>query len=332
MIFNWYVNENIGTQVIANRLNEMGIVSPRAKVWLNEGIRHILENPVYIGKVRFNTRTAVYVVEEGEIRKTRPLNDDNILVDGKHQAIISEELFQAAQDKRGRAHRSSSNKELRNPLASLLFCECGRGMSYRHSTRGERKYRPPVLVCNAQHLCGNGSVRVSEMMEFIADLLKDKIAEFEREAQTIDDSSIKLHEKMIKSLETKLAEIDAREISLWESQVDPDPAKRMPSHIFQALTAKLVTDRESAEKALAKAREAVATPIDYEKKIVTFQKALDGLFDDEVSVAEKNLLLKACIERIDYHRDAPIRLSGKGVGRQWVMQEVHLDVKLKLTV
>ena len=104
----------------------------------------------------------------------------------------------------------------------------------------------------------------------------------------------------------------------------------MPSHIFQALTDKLVKEREETETALTKAREAISTPIDYERKKLTFQKALDALLDDEVSVAEKNHLLKACIDRIEYHRDAPQRMLGKGVGKQWILAPIELEVSLNL--
>ncbi len=333
MIFNSYVHENVGTQVIANRLNSLQIKPPKSTQWTADGIRTILENPHYIGMVRWNDRKAVLVVDNGEFRKTRPktAKGESVLCEGKHEAIISEELFKAAQEKRGRSHRTCDNKELRNPLASILFCECGRAMSYRHSTRGNLKYRREArLVCNNQHRCGNGSCSVSEMVEFVTTVLKQKISEFETEVSQGNTHTDDFHEKLIKSLEKKLSDIDAREISLWESQVDPDPAVRMPYHIFQTLTDKLAKERGETELALYEARSAVETRVDYRTAIVTFQKALDALLDDEVSVTEKNKLLKACIQRITYHRDVPQRVLGKGSGRQWTSPPIELDIKLKV--
>lgn len=333
MVFDAYVNENIGTQTICNRLNELQIKSPKNSIWTPDTIRDMLENPHYIGMVKWNERKAVLVVDNGEFRKTRPktAEGEHILCKGKHEAIISEELFNAAQEKRGRSHRTCDNKELRNPLASLLYCECGRAMSYRHSTRGEKKYRnDPRLVCNGQKYCGNGSCSVPEMLDFVAEVLKQRIAEFELEAQKGDNKSNALHENLVKSLEKKLTDLNARELSLWESQLDPEISKRMPTHVFQALTDKLVKEREETETALEKARAAVSTPIDYEKKRVTFQKALDALLDDEVSVAEKNHFLKACISRITYHREIPQRVVGKGNGRKYTNPPIELDVKLML--
>lgn len=333
MIFNAYVNENIGTQVISNRLNELQIKPPMSSIWSPDTIRDILENPHYIGMVKWNERKAVLVVDDGKFRKTRPKTTDGeyILCKGKHEAIISDELFQAAQEKRGRSHRTCDNKELRNPLASILRCECGRAMSYRHSTRGNKKYRSePRLVCNGQKYCGNGSCSVSEMMDFVTDLLKQKITEFEIEVKKGSNGSNEFHEKLSKSLEKKLADLNAKELSLWESQVDPDPDNRMPQHIFQALTAKLSKEREETEIALEKAKEAITTTIDYETKIVKFRDALTSLLDDEASVAEKNHLLKACIKEITYHRGQAERITGKGNGRGYTTPPIELDVKLML--
>ena len=333
MIFEWYVYENVGTQNISNRLNDLKIKPPKIALWTPDAIRTIIENPHYLGMVSWNERKSKYVVESGEFRKTRPKTpeDEYILCKGKHEAIISDELFYAAQEKRKRTHRTCGNKELRNPFASMLFCECGKAMSYRHSTRGNLKYRrEPRLVCNGQHHCGNGSCSVSEMTNFVAKLLGQKIAEFEIEVNNCNDETNAFHEKLVKSLEKKLTDFDAREISMWESQVNADKEHRMPTHVFQALTAKLQKEREDTEASLKKAREAMAAPINYEKQIVTFKKALDALLDDEVSVTEKNHLLKACIERINYHREAPQRVLGKGSGRQWTTPPIELDVKLNI--
>ena len=123
MIFEWYVNENVGTQNIANRLNDLQVKPPKNSHWTPDAIRTIIENPHYIGMVSWNERKSKFVVESGEFRKTRPKTPESeyILCKGKHEAIISDELFYAAQDKRKRTHRTCANKELRNPLASILY-------------------------------------------------------------------------------------------------------------------------------------------------------------------------------------------------------------------
>ena len=329
-IFDWYVNENIGTQTIADRLNDLGIKPPMSERWSADTMRDMVENPIYIGKVRWNTRKSVHVVRDGEILKTRPVNkkDDFILVDGKHEAIISEELFMAAQEKRGRTHRACSNKELRNPLASLLYCECGRAMSYNNSTRNKKPKGDPRLKCNAQKHCGNGSCSVNEILPFIIKVLEKRISDFMIEATQGIDDSMKAQERMIETLEKKLSDIQAKELQLWESQLDAET--RMPPNVFRVITAKLDKEREEAENSLNKAREEMVKPIDYQKQIITFKTALDALQDDEISVAEKNHYLKACIARITYHRDPITPVLGKGSGKKRTAPPIKLDIKLKV--
>lgn len=330
-IFNSYVHENIGFQTIGDRLNDMGIKSPRGKRWTVDAVRSIIENPHYIGMVRWNERKAIYVVEDGEFRKTRPktTNGEKIYCEGKHEAIVSDELFQLAQEKRGNAHRTSGSKELKNPLASLLYCECGKAMSYRQSTYADgRPKGTPKLICNGQHYCGNGSCDVDELIDFVAKVLRRRIADFDMEIQDGDNSDV-FHEKQLKKLEKNLADINSKEITMWESQFDADESKRVPQHIFNALTEKLSKERWEVETAIANIKEILEKPISYEKQKVNFQMALDALLDDKKSAAEKNHLLKACINRIEYHRDKPERQRGKGVGRQWTTPPIEVEIKLK---
>lgn len=328
LIFEWFVNENIGTQTISNRLNEMPIKPRKTNTWKPDAIRDILENPTYIGMIKWNTRKGKYVVVDGEFKKTRPVNDgdDRILVKGLHDPIITEELFEMAQEKRGRTHRTCDNKHLRNPFASLLFCECGKAMSYRH-----KKGREPRLVCNGQKYCGSGSCQVTEIEEMVIQTLKSKIAEFEVEAKRGDNGkAVALHEELLKNLEKKLVDLDAKEIALWDAQVNPDASTKMPTHVFQALSEKIAKDRKETEIALEKARKQTIKHIDYASKIITFQQTLDALLDETATIDKKNKLLKECIDRMTYSRPLATRLLGKGAKNQWAGEPITLKVELKV--
>jgi DNA invertase Pin-like site-specific DNA recombinase len=330
MIFNAYVNENIGTQTIAKRLNSLNIKTRKNRKWTPDSIRTIIENIHYIGKIRWNRRKGKIVVENGEFRKIRPKNsDDCVIVEGKHEAIISDELFYAAQEKRRRTHRTVDNKELKNPFASMLFCSCGKSMCYRvkKDKFGENAHEP-YYICNSQGFCGSGSCHTTEIEDFVANLLRKKIKEFKIEAENKNDELISIHEKQIAKLEKTLSDLDAREESMWKSQVDPDVDNRMPSNIFKKLMNDLQAERDRTKQALENAYITRPTPIDYQKKIITFQNALDALLDNNISAAEKNFLLKKCIERIDYQRDKPEKVTGKGNGRGWIKAPIQLNVKL----
>lgn len=347
MIFDMYVNQDMGRVNIAHRLNELGVPTRTGALWSQDTIKRMLDNHHYIGKVRWNWRKTVTIVEEGEIRQVRPQSQvgEYLLYEGKHEAIISDELFQAAQEKKGRNHRAKGKTKVRNPLAGLLFCKCGRAMSLR-----TYKYSgaEPRLLCDNQKYCGTTSCTYAVMLDRVRDILKQCIADFEVRIKDDNKDAASLHMNLIKRLEAKRAELDAKELAQWEAQADPDPAKRMPSHIFQVLNERLLKEKEEVREALCKAYESMPEPVNYEDKLVRFQAALEALDDPEASPAKKNKLLKECIDRIEYHREKAVRKRREGkkkrvtingkrkvvsdlqTGANWTETPIELDVKLRL--
>lgn len=340
MIFDMYVNQDLGRNVICRKLDSLGVKPPRGKHWSPEAMYDMLDNIHYIGKVRWNFRKTVNIVEGGEIRKTRPKMEigEYLIYDGKHPAIISEELFNAAQEKKGRNNRAKPNTKIRNPLASLLFCRCGRAMTLRTYKYNNGK---PRLLCDGQVHCGTGSCLYDEMIERVIAVLEECIEDFEIRLNTDTGDSAKLHAKLIKSLEKKRDELEKRELSQWAAQTNPDESQRMPVHIFKALNEQLLKEKEEVKEALCKAYESMPAPVDYTEKIARFRDALEALRDPDVDAQTKNTLLKKCIDRIEYHRDKPERVKRdpgrsrrkpqfESSGGRWTTPPIELDVKLKV--
>lgn len=347
MMFDLYVNKDMGCTNICKKFDELGIKPPKGEYWSPAAMTKMLENIHYIGKVKWNHRKTLTIVEEGEFKKTRPVAKvgEFLIYDGKHEAIIPEELFNAAQAKKGRNTRQKPNTKIRNPFAGLIWCKCGRAMSLRTYTAHASA---PRLLCDGQTHCKTGSCLFSEMQERVEAILIDCISDFEVRLKNNEGDSVKLHARLIKNLEAKQKELEEKELAQWEAQADPDPSKRMPQHIFQQLNEKLLKEKEEIRQALCKAYEAMPEPVDYEEKIKQFTEALNALQNPKVEAAEKNRLLKACIDRIEYHRDAPQRIPSKQVryydkeqkktrhtsplntGGNWTSPEIVLDVKLKV--
>ncbi len=339
MIFHLYVHENMGRVNICHRLDELGIKPPRGERWSPHALKDLLENVHYLGKVKWNWRKIVTVVEDGEIKKTTPKQKmgNYLIFDGKHPAIISDELFEAARDKQGRNYRAKSSTKVRNPLAGILYCRCGRAMSLRTYKAHNGK---PRLLCDDQVHCGTGSCLYEELIPLVCDSLEDGIADFEIKMNQNNANSRKHHEAMIKNLEKRLKDINAREVSQWEAQSDPDPSKRMPQAIFQQLNAKLLKEKEEVETALHNAYESMPDSTDYEKKIAMFTDALNALRDPKKDAAEKNKLLKDCIERIEYNRQKPERTRRKPgekkgttiktAGGHWTAFPIEIEVKKRV--
>lgn len=346
MIFDMYVNKDMGRTNICRKLDELAIKPPKGKHWSPEALKDMLENVHYIGKVKWNWRKTITVVEDSEIIETRPKAKigEYLIYEGRHTAIISEELFQAAQDKQGKNNRAKAKTKIRNPLASLLFCKkCGRAMSLRTYKNKDGSERSAArLLCDGQVHCNTGSCLYTEMIDYVCNILSECINDFEIRLKNNEGDSVKLHNNLIKNLEKRMMEIDEKEMSQWESQSDPDPSKRMPQHIFQKLNEKLLKEKEEVQQALCKAYESMPEPVDYEEKIVKFQNALDALKNKDVPADKQNRLLKEVIERIDYFRDAPVRVTKKNcekfgikseelmTGGNWYSKPFEIDIKLKM--
>ena len=338
MIFDLYVNSDYGFKKIANRLDELGIKPRNCSYWSPPALKDMVSNIHYIGKVKWNRRKTVTIVEDGEILKTRPKQKigDFLICDGKHEAIISEELFNAAQAKQGRSNRARPNSELRNPFASILYCSCGRSMSLKYfKDKNGNERAAPRLSCDNQTNCHTGSCLYSEMIDLTKNILLQNIEDFEVHINENNRNQEKLHKNLIKQLEKRIDELNQKEISLWDKYSDED----MPKHIFDSLNDKLQNEREEVSKSLIIAKNNAPSTATYEEKLHRFKNALDLLEDETVTVEEKNKLLKTCFERITYTRAAPQRLKRKPaekkgerliVGGNWSYSPIELDVKLKI--
>lgn len=351
MIFDMYANKNMGMPSICNYLDDMGIKPPKGEYWSRPALKDMLANVHYLGKVKWNWRKTVTVVEDSEIIKTRPKSKINeyLIYEGKHEAIVSEDVFKKVQERMGNNPRTKGNTKVRNPLAGIVVCHCGKSMSLRmHKNKdGTDKYAPR-LICDDQVHCHTGSCTYEEMEKEVVGILKQCIEDFEVRIKENTEDSMKMHEKLLKSLEKRMQELEAKELAQWEQQSHPDPAQRMPAEIFKKLNEKLLKDKEEVKEAMCNARKSMPNPVDYNEKLNRFQNALDALLDPDKSAEEKNRLLKACIERIEYKREKPERIKSQKVyyydkeskrgrtksplktGGNWTNPPIEVDVKLKV--
>ena len=341
MVFDMYVNKDMGRVNIAHHLNDLGVPTRTGGLWAQDTIKTMLENDHYIGKVRWNWRKTVTIVEDGEIKKIRPKTEvgEYLVYEGKHPAIISDELFLAAREKQGKNHRAKPKTKVRNPLAGLLFCQCGRAMSLRTYTAHNAA---PRLLCDNQVYCKTSSCLYQEIIDRVRDTLKECIADFEVRIQADDKNSQQLHENLIKRLKLKMEELNKKELSQWEKYSEEE----MPKEIFDKLNAKVLKEKDEIQQALCKAYESMPEPIDYEEQLLRFKDALEALDNPKVSPEKKNKLLKDCIERIDYKREKAVRIKSKQkryydteqkktryksplqTGANWTSSPIELDIKL----
>ena len=339
MVFNWYCNEDIGATAICRRLESLGAKTKTGNsIWRSYQIFAMLENVHYIGCVRWNWRKTIKIIEDQEIRKLRPKAkvDEYLIFEGKHDGIVSEELFYKAREIKGNRHRTKQDLTLKNPFSGIIYCKCGSKMGYNTYRRKGVEYAPPKLVCNNQVHCGTASVIFDEIYRDVCSTIKDCIEDFQLRIKNNHDDSFKLHKDLVERLEKKLKELEEKEIKQWEDQYNPEVA--MPQEIFKKLNQKLLVEKEEIQKALAKAKGSMPKQVDYREEMLKFEAALDALEDPDVDAKVKNQYLKNIIDKIEYKRGSAVRITKEnskeyGIdtskGLKWYIPPYEIKMKLK---
>lgn len=341
MVFNWYCNEDIGVTAICRRLEGLNIKTKTGgNYWRPYNIFAMLENVHYIGCVRWNWRKTIKIIEDQEIRKLRPKAkvDEYLVFEGKHDGIISEELFNKAREIRGKRHRTKQNLSLKNPFSGIMYCKCGTKMGYNTYRKNGVEYAPPKLVCNNQVHCKTGSAIFEEIFNDVCITIRDCIQDLELRIENNQDDSFKLHRDLVTRLEKKLKELEEKEIEQWDAQYDPDLTKRLPPHIFQKLNEKVLKEKDEVNKALCKAKDSVPKQVDYKDELLKFEDALAALEDPDVDAKIKNQFLKNIIDKIVYERGETVRITKENAkeynvdtskGLQWYTPPYKINLKLK---
>lgn len=299
MIFDWYVNENLSIGSIVDRLNDMGVPTRHGGAWENSVIRGILVNKHYIGKVFFATTKETIVIEEGE-RKKKTLaqpEDQSIIVDGKHPAIIDEETFNKVSQRRVlNAPKIKTGYALANPFAGLVFCsKCGRAIRLRAHVKYE-----PRMMCNNNPACFKSATVSDVKKAIIAALELSELPNLEAKLNNNEGDSAKIQRNLLVGLQKQLSELRTQE----EKQYDLLEKGIYSEELFDRRNAALHEKMEALKKQIHEAKNNIPKEVDYGEKIMTLKKAIEGLKDDSVPPIEKNKLLKAIVKRIEYSNDS----------------------------
>ena len=152
VIYDRYIHTNEGVAGVAKYLNRNGFIKKLRQNNTIPGfsrnfVQDVLDNPVYMGKIAYGRRRTEKV--HGTRNDYRLIEQDNyLLVDGLHEALVSEELWHDAQvklvaqaKKYEKVNHGKDNKV--HLLTGLLKCPiCGAGMygnkSVKHKADGTK--------------------------------------------------------------------------------------------------------------------------------------------------------------------------------------------------
>lgn len=168
-IFDLYVNQHQSISNIALSLNDAGHRTARGNRFERRIIRYILENPFYSGKIRWNYAPSARGKEKV---------GDVIIRDGRHEPIISDELFEKAQDMLKNSYEFFHSVSRRVPSASakhwlsgILKCSyCGSSLSFS----GVKKYKYFRCWRNLKGMCeSSNSISTKKAESYVINGLKD---------------------------------------------------------------------------------------------------------------------------------------------------------------
>lgn len=170
-IFDSYTQKR-GLRAIANELNHRGYRTKRDNAFSTTAVHDILNNPLYVGKIQY----AKY--EQWELKRRKGRSEHPIVVEGKHEAIISQDVWERTQRRlKVQKHTPKWNHLGTNVLTGLLRCpECGGAMIASNTTNtlkdGTKKHIRYYSCANFRSkgsaVCHANSIRADEAEKLVA--------------------------------------------------------------------------------------------------------------------------------------------------------------------
>lgn len=174
-IFN-LANLGHGYKKIAYMLNKIGYKTKKNRDFSIATVKGILDNPIYIGKIRFNQH------ENWSEKRRKGKNNEPYIIDGTHPPIISIELWEHVQQKRQQRSYQPSQSQQPYFLSRLIRCpECGHGMvsakARGHKGRVYRYYQCGQFHNKGKTVCSPNSINADRAEQQVIEELKRVVSE-----------------------------------------------------------------------------------------------------------------------------------------------------------
>ena len=310
MMFRWYAYGEHGITTIADQLNEMAIPSKTGKQWVYPTVRDILQNPVYVGKIRWGWRGQRKRVKNGSVSVSRPRSDDYLLADGIHTSIVDQQLFDQVQKKLS-MHKPlpTSAREMKNPLAGLVICaKCGAKMQRRPYQRENIR---TGLIC-PNNKCRNVSASIElveeKVLESLARWVQVEKIRLDSGDTILDDSKLQLMNEQLLALQTETIELQKQNDNIHDllekGIYDVDTFLQRSQKI-----ASRISEIEKTEKKLYQDIQDEKNRLEHATNIIPRAEQLLQIYDT-LSTEEKNTMLKEILFSVEYERNISIRDGG----------------------
>lgn len=293
-IFQLYADGN-GCTKIEQAVNAMGYHGRRGSRFNRNTIRLILDNPVYIGKVRWD-KTATVKSGIGADRQKKVVYNpaEKIrIIDGHHPAIISQELWDTVQARRKSRYFYVDNKHVASPLASLVHCsKCGHLMNMQGKNKGV-----PYLLCPTKG-CSAGA-KFEFVEQAVLRNLEALAADLEIEVAQATPPDVSQQEAVLSKMQAQLVKLDDRRNRLYSLLEDGTYTRALFSERMQLLA----QEEESLKKAMAELEGSIRLELsrNKEQQLSQLRTVLERYQSSTLSGRKE--LLQSIISDIQYTKE-----------------------------
>lgn len=294
LLFDMYVKDGLALGAIARKLDDMGYKPPEGDSWARRSLRDMLANVHYIGKVKYNDRQSVTVLEDGErLQKTRRRPQDEVIIsEGLHDGIVPVEVFEAAQTRLKNTPRNGHGGDLVNVLAGVLVCgSCGRALTARSTKHAKLRY-----ICPSKPQCFKSAIAADVVDAVTVALEQAELPQLHVKMANGDGDAANIQKRRIAKLVKQMEEYRAQE----DRQYDLLEKGTYTQAVFSRRHDALREQMDACEREMRQARDAMPKNVDYAERILTLETAIAALRDPEMSNKEANRILRSIVERIEY--------------------------------
>ncbi|MDU0332574.1 recombinase family protein [Paenibacillus sp. 3LSP] len=307
LIFDMYVNQNVGSGMIANYLKKTGVPTALGSVWEVQTVTSILKNPIYYGLVTWGRRSQVKARHKGVTIKSRPRTprDKWVVGEGRHEPLVTKEMWDRAQEIMA-SHRNHTGPRgvIASSLAGIVKCKlCGKAMVRRTYTRNQA----PTLICTTRG-CNNISSSYELVEARIIDGLRDWIEEYKAQwGESAQSHKNRMNDKMLlaaKESVMRSAEKNVDRLNVQADNLDDLLEQGVYTKEKYIERANRLRGRiEEAEAAYAEAKKEYELELQRQQAKIDIIPKVEHVLDvypctDDVEL--KNELLKSVIEVCTY--------------------------------
>ena len=239
-IFQLYAEGN-GCTRIEQAVNAMGYHGRRGSRFNRNTIRLILDNPVYIGKIRWDRTNTIKTGIGAERRKRVVYNapEQWKIIDGHHPAIISQELWDTVQERRKARYFYVDNHHVASPLAGLVHCsKCGHLMNMQGKNKGV-----PYLLCPTKGCCAGVKYEFAE--QAVLRQLEALAHDLELEVSQSLPPDVSLLEASLAKMQAQQVRLEERRSRLYSLLEDGTYSRTVFSERMQILAQEEATLKEA---------------------------------------------------------------------------------------